>query len=148
MTEWTLKVKVKRLDKEIPLPKYAYHGDAGMDVCSKINYILPPGEHSVIPTGLSFAIPEGYEMQVRPRSGLAAKQRVTILNSPGTIDQGYRGELGVVLMNHGKIPFEIKKGDRIAQIVFSKVETTELIETEELPPTERGKGGFGSSGIS
>jgi len=147
MATYTLKVHVKRIDKDMPTPKYAHVGDAGMDICSSINHILPPGEHHVIPTGLAFSVPEGYEMQVRPRSGLAAKNKITVLNTPGTLDAGYRGELKVILMNHGKESFCIKRGDRIAQIVFNKIETTELLEVDELPPSERGIHGLGSTGV-
>lgn len=141
-----IKVKILKVDKELPTPKYAHYGDAGMDVYSAEDYTLKPGERKIFSTGLKFEIPEGYELQVRPRSGLAAKYGITVLNSPGTLDFQYRGILGVILINHGKEDFEVKKGDRIAQIVFNKFETAELVEVDELSETERGEGGFGSTG--
>ncbi|MEM4637893.1 MAG: dUTP diphosphatase [Candidatus Woesearchaeota archaeon] len=141
-----IKVKILKVDKELPTPKYAHYGDAGMDVYSAEDYILKPGERKIFSTGLKFEIPEGYELQVRPRSGLAAKYGITVLNSPGTLDFQYRGILGVILINHSKEDFEVKKGDRIAQIVFNKFETAELVEVDELSETERGEGGFGSTG--
>lgn len=141
-----IQVKILKIDKELPTPKYAHYGDAGMDVYSSEDYILKPGERKIFSTGLKVEIPEGYELQVRPRSGLAAKQGITVLNSPGTVDFQYRGILGVILINHGQEEFEVKKGDRIAQIVFNKFETAELIEVDELSETTRGEGGFGSTG--
>lgn len=142
-----IQVKILKIDKELPTPKYAHYGDAGMDVYSAEDYILKPGERKIFSTGLKVEIPEGYELQVRPRSGLAAKYGITVLNAPGTVDFQYRGILGVILINHGKESFEVKKGDRIAQIVFNKFETAEFIEVEELSETTRGEGGFGSTGI-
>jgi len=139
-------VKILKVDKELPTPKYAHYGDAGMDVYSAEDYILKHGEKKIFSTGLKFEIPEGYELQVRPRSGLAAKHGITVLNSPGTLDFQYRGILGVILINHGKEDFEVKRGERIAQIVFNKFETAELIEVDELSETTRGEGGFGSTG--
>ena len=140
---------VVRLDKNIPLPKYQTQDSAGMDLHAAIDneLVLPPnGGRAIIPTGIRIAIPSGYEMQIRPRSGLAANHGVTVINSPGTIDRDYRAEVGVILINHGDVPYTIKKGDRIAQAVFSKAYKIELIETEELETTERGNGGFGSTG--
>lgn len=141
-----IQAKILKVDKELPTPKYAHYGDAGMDVYSAEDYVLKPGERKIFSTGLKFEIPEGYELQVRPRSGLAAKHGITVLNSPGTVDFQYRGILGVILINHGKEDFEVKRGERIAQIVFNKFETAELIEVDELSETERGEGGFGSTG--
>ena len=108
---------------------------------------IPPGEHVLVKTGLKMELPEGYEAQVRPRSGLALKHKITVLNSPGTIDSGYRGEAGVILMNHGKEVFSISKGDRIAQFVIAKHESPEVEEVESLEDSERGEGGFGSTGL-
>jgi len=141
-----MKLKILKLDKDLPTPKYAHHGDAGMDVYSAEEYILKPCERKIFSTGLKVEIPEGYEIQIRPRSGLAAKNGITIVNTPGTIDHQYRGVVGVILINHGQEPFEVKKGERIAQFVMNKFETMELEETEELSETARGEGGFGSTG--
>lgn len=141
-----INVKILKVDKELPTPKYAHYGDAGMDVYSAEDYVLKPGTRKIISSGLKFEIPEGYELQVRPRSGLAAKHGITVLNSPGTVDFGYRGILGVILMNHGTEDFEIKRGERIAQIVFNKFETAQLEEVDLLTETVRGEGGFGSTG--
>jgi len=141
-----IQAKILKVDKELPTPKYAHFGDAGMDVYSAEDYVLKTGEHKIFSTGLKFEIPEGYEVQVRPRSGLAAKNGITVLNSPGTLDYQYRGILGVILINHGSSSFEVKRGERIAQIVFNKFESAELIEVDELSETVRGEGGFGSTG--
>ena len=141
---------VVRLDKEIPLPKYQTLESAGMDLHAAIEdeTTLPPyGGRAIIPTGIRIAIPRGYEMQIRPRSGLAANHGVTVINSPGTCDADFRGEVGVILINHGGEDFTIKRGDRIAQAVFNKIYQIELIETEELDSTIRGAGGFGSTGV-
>jgi len=141
-----MKVEIFKIDKEMPTPKYAKFGDAGMDVYSREDGILNPGEQKVFGSGLRVAVPYGFELQVRPRSGLAAKHGLSVLNTPGTVDHGYRGELGVILINHSKEPFEVKKGERIAQIVFNKIEIVTLEEVEQLSETERGEGGFGSTG--
>jgi dUTP pyrophosphatase len=141
-----IQVKILKMDRELPTPKYAHYGDAGMDVYSAEDYILRSGEKKIFNTGLKFEIPEGYELQVRPKSGLAAKHGITVLNSPGTLDFQYRGILGVILINHGNEDFEVKRGERIAQIVFNKFETAELTEVDELSETIRGEGGFGSTG--
>ena len=138
--------RIKRLDKELPLPNYKHFGDAGMDICSSETYALQPGEHRLFKTGVHMAIPEGYEVQVRPRSGLAYKHGISIVNAPGTIDHGYRGEFGVILINLGKEPYEVKRGERVAQLVFNKFESVNLIEVDDLDETERGEGGFGSTG--
>jgi len=145
-----LKVKVKVLmhGEGLPLPKYMSEHAAGMDLYAAVNSeeVIPPGEWRLIPTGLAIALPEGYEAQVRPRSGLALKQGVSILNTPGTVDADYRGEVGVILMNHSKENLVIKRGDRIAQMIINKIERIEFEKVEELPESERGAGGFGSTG--
>lgn len=142
-----MKVEIVKLDKTLPTPFYAHHGDAGMDVYSAVDIVLSSGERAIVPSGIKLAIPYGFEVQIRPRSGLAAKHGISIVNAPGTIDHQYRGELGIIMINHGKEPFPIKKGDRIAQIVFNKIEFAYLEEVEELSATERGAGGFGSTGV-
>jgi dUTP pyrophosphatase len=130
------------------LPSYETSASAGLDIRAFIEekLTLSPGERKLIKTGLFLEIPEGYEAQVRPRSGLALKNGITVLNSPGTIDADYRGEIGVILINHSSENFEINSGDRIAQLVFAKVEQAVWFETESLNETERGHGGFGSTG--
>ena len=130
------------------LPSYETSASAGLDIRAFIEekLTLSPGERKLIKTGLFLEIPEGYEAQVRPRSGLALKNGITVLNSPGTIDADYRGEIGVILINHSSEIFEINSGDRIAQLVFAKVEQAVWFETESLNETERGEGGFGSTG--
>lgn len=144
-----VQVKVKRLRGLNPLPRYETKGSSGMDLRASLEeeIILKPGEYKLIPTGIAISMPEGLEAQVRPRSGLALKYGIGLLNSPGTIDADYRGEIGVILINFGKAPFVIKDGDRIAQLVFSKVLRVELLESHDLDETERGKGGFGHTGI-
>lgn len=131
------------------VPCYKTEGAAGADVCAllKEKVILKPGERTILPTGLFFEIPQGYEIQVRPRSGLAAKNGVTVLNTPGTIDSDYRGELKVILINLGDSDFEINSGDRIAQIIVSPVTLGNFISTDSISVTERGSGGFGSTGV-
>jgi len=130
----------------LPLPAYATSGAAGMDVVSAESLILQPGARCAVPTGFAIGIPEGYEVQVRPRSGLALKHGVTCLNTPGTIDSDYRGEVKVILANLGNEEFSIARGDRIAQLVPAPVQHTLLIEVTELDDTPRGRGGFGSTG--
>lgn len=142
-----MKVLITRLDDDLPLPTYAKSGDAGADVHSRIDLTIKPGERALVPTGISIAIPDGYAAFAHPRSGLAIKHGVSMVNAPGTIDAGYRGELQIILINHDlKERFIIKRGDRIAQLVFQKVERAEFIEVEELPGSGRGTGGFGSTG--
>jgi len=141
-----MKVEIVKLDKTLPTPFYAHHGDAGMDLYSAVELVLNPGERAIVPTGLKIAIPYGFEVQIRPRSGLAAKHGISIVNAPGTIDHQYRGELGIIMINHGKDPFSVKKGERVAQMIFNKIEFAYLEEVEELSSTERGLGGFGSTG--
>ena len=140
-------VQIQRLDKGLPLPDYARPGDAGMDVYSTIDCSIAPGTRAVIPTGIAIALPEGYVCLVHPRSGLAAKNGISIVNTPGTIDSGYRGEIKVILINTDQSEtFEIKRGDRIAQLVFQKFESARFFEVENLPDSQRGAGGFGSTG--
>lgn len=143
-----MKVKVVNKSK-YPLPEYKTPGSAGMDLVANLTEKkeLCPGGRTLVPTGLFLEIPEGYEAQVRPRSGLALQHGITVLNSPGTIDADYRGEVGVILVNNTRYDFfTINPGDRIAQLVFKKIEKAELIEVEELSETSRGKGGFGHTG--
>lgn len=144
-----MKVLITRLDRELPIPTYAKPGDAGADIYSRIDLTIRPGERALVPTGISIAIPVGYAAFAHPRSGLAIKYGVSMVNAPGTIDAGYRGELQIILINHDlNESFIIKRGDRIAQLVFQKVESAEFIEVEELPGSGRGSGGFGSTGRS
>ena len=144
MTTW---IEIKKIHPDAILPKYAHKGDSGMDLYSIIDHTLKPFERIAVPTGLELAIPEGYEGQVRPKSGLALRYGLTMPNSPGTIDSGYRGELKVLVINlDPKKDYQIKKGEKIAQISFSRVEEVIIREVSELDETERGKGGFGSTG--
>jgi len=150
MTE-EINIKVKRLSNDyldIPLPHYATVGSAGMDIRAAIkeDIILEPGKVELIQTDISVEIPVGYEIQVRPRSGLAANHSIGILNSPGTIDSDYRGEVKIILMNFGKEEFKISKGDRIAQLIVSKVYTAKIEEVKDLNSSHRGEGGFGHTG--
>ena len=137
----------KRVSPDAELPSYAHPGDAGMDLRSVEDAVLPPGGRALVRTGLVANLPAGYEAQVRPRSGLALKSGVTVLNAPGTIDAGYRGEIGVVLANFGQEPFSVRKGDRIAQMVVAPVTAVEIAETDSIEETDRGDGGFGSTGV-
>lgn len=150
MSTDTTRVAIKRLphSEGLELPFYATKHAAGMDLRAAVEeeVVLDPGTHALIPTGLAMALPEGFEAQVRPRSGLALKHGITVLNSPGTVDADYRGEVGVILINHGSAPFHIQRGERIAQMIIAPVTRAELVEVAELPDTERGAGGFGSSG--
>lgn len=141
-------VLVKRLpgNDDLPLPAYATDGAAGMDAVSAEDVTLAPGARHAVATGLALAIPAGYEVQVRPRSGLALKHGITVPNTPGTIDSDYRGELKVILINHGHAPFEIRRGDRVAQLVLAPVTRASWLEVAELDETSRGEGGFGSTG--
>lgn len=142
-----LKVLISRLDESIPLPRYAKAGDAGADICTRVDITLQPGERALVPTGISIALPDGYAAFVHPRSGLAIKYGVSMVNTPGTIDAAFRGELQMILINHDmREPISFEKGDRIAQLVIQRVERAEFIEVDALPGTERGDGGFGSSG--
>ena len=142
------KVLIKRLDPAVKLPMYKTNGASGMDLIAFINkpINIKPKSSSLIPTGLSVAFSKDYEIQIRPRSGLAAKNNISVLNTPGTIDSDYRGEIKVILYNHGNNDFTINNGDRIAQMILAPVVEIELEETNSLPETIRGKGGFGSTG--
>lgn len=142
-----LVVKIKKLNKEAIIPNYAHKGDAGMDLYSIDEYILNPGEAKLIKTGISLELPKNSEAQVRPRSGMALKYSVTVLNTPGTIDEGYRGEVGIILINHGKEIFVVEKHMKVAQMVIKPVYQATIEETFELSETERGEGGFGSTGF-
>ncbi len=144
-----MKVLITKLDPELPTPSYAKPGDAGADVYSRIDCEIKPGERALVPTGIAIAMPDGYAAFAHPRSGLAIKYGISIVNAPGTIDAGYRGELQMILINHDpKESFVVKRGDRIAQLVFQKVERAEFVEVVELPGSNRGSGGFGSTGKS
>jgi dUTP pyrophosphatase len=143
-----IEIKQSEATRDLPLPAYATPHSAGMDLLAALDapVILRPGARILIPTGLSIALPEGYEAQVRPRSGLALKHGVTVLNSPGTIDADYRGEIGVILINHGQDDFEITRGMRIAQMIIAPYSTALFQVADELSDTSRGAGGFGSTG--
>jgi len=142
-----LEIAVQKLHADVKMPAYAHEGDAGLDLYSTIDRVLQPGERALIPTGLKMAIPHGYEGQVRPKSGLALKHGLTVLNTPGTVDAPYRGEVGVILINlDPKTPYEVKKGEKVAQMVFNKVEYAAFTEAADLTATTRGEGGFGSTG--
>lgn len=136
----------KRIHPDAVLPAYAHPSDAGMDVRSVADIVVPPGGRALVPTGLVAIIPPMHEIQVRPRSGLALKHGVTVLNTPGTIDSGYRGEIGVIFANFGDKDFAVSKGDKVAQLVFAPVVQPEIEETDTIDDTDRGAGGFGSTG--
>ena len=142
-------VLIKRLSKNIELPKYETSGSSGMDLAADIDHEIKiePGKTSIIPTGISLSIPKNYEIQIRPRSGLAAKNRVSVLNTPGTIDADYRGELKVILINLGNKTFIVRKGERIAQMVLCPIVKAKLKEVKNLGETDRGSGGLGSTGV-
>ncbi len=145
--EDVVKVEVRQLDQELPLPGYARPGDAGADLRARTDVTIPPaGGRALVPTGLALAIPEGYAGFVQPRSGLALSHGVTVLNAPGLIDAGYRDELMVLLVNTDAKPYEVRRGDRIAQLVVKPVARAEFVAVDELPRSERGLGGFGHSG--
>jgi dUTP diphosphatase len=140
-------ILIKRLDRGLPLPARANPGDAGVDLCAAAGVVLAPGERALVPTGMAIALPEGYAAFVHPRSGLAARHGVTIVNAPGTVDAGYRGEIKVTLLNTDRQrPVRLERGDRIAQLVVQRVACPEFHEVEALPGSARGEGGFGSSG--
>jgi len=141
------KVLIKLLDPTVPLPTYAKAGDAGADLATRIDFTIKPGERMLVPTGISIALPNGFVALVHPRSGLAIKHGISMVNTPGTVDAGFRGELQVILINHDLTEsVSFKKGDRIAQLVIQKVERADFIEVEQLPGSERSSGGFGSTG--
>jgi dUTP pyrophosphatase len=139
-------IRIPCVCAEGALPLYASESAAGADLKSAVSLVIRPGEYALVPSGIRLAIPDGMEAQVRPRSGLALKYGVTVLNAPGTIDADYRGEIKVILINHGKNPFTVSPGDRIAQLVFAKVQKAEIFRADELPESSRGTGGFGSTG--
>ncbi|MBR9691186.1 dUTP diphosphatase [Candidatus Woesearchaeota archaeon] len=140
-----MKILMQKVE-DVKLPSYAHPGDAGMDLFSAESLVLKPGERKVVSTGIKMAIPEGYESQIRPKSGLAAKHGISIVNTPGTIDAGYRGVVGVILINHGNEDFAVEKDMKIAQMVINKIENADIEEVNELDGTSRGEGGFGSTG--
>jgi dUTP pyrophosphatase len=148
MTSLTIRFKREAGGEGLELPSYQTTGAAGMDVRAAHACVLEPGETRLVATGFSMAVPHGYEAQLRPRSGLALKYGITLLNSPGTIDSDYRGEVKVIMSNFGAEPFSIERGDRIAQMVIAKVELVQIEETTTLDDTQRGSGGFGHSGVS
>jgi dUTP pyrophosphatase len=141
-----MQLKVKRLAADAIVPDYARAGDAGLDLYALKAVVLAPGAAALVATGIAIELPPGTEAQVRPRSGLALKHSVTVLNAPGTIDEGYRGEVGVILINHGTQPFDVRPGMKIAQLVVSPRITVDVVATETLGDTARGAGGFGSTG--
>ena len=141
-----MQLRVKRLVETAILPRYAHPHDAGLDLHAAVNATIAPGATETILTGIAVELPPGTEAQVRPRSGLARTHAVTVLNSPGTIDEGYRGEVGVVLINHGRTPFQVERGMRVAQLVVQRRLAVEVVETEALSDTARGSRGFGSTG--
>ncbi|WP_297081489.1 dUTP diphosphatase [uncultured Demequina sp.] len=145
----TMDVLVSTTDPEVPLPTYSHPGDAGADITTRVDVELAPGERATVPTGLRLALPDGYVALVHPRSGLASKHGVTIVNAPGTVDAGYRGEISVTLLNtDSSQPVTLRKGDRIAQLVLQRVERAAFIQVESLPGSHRGDGGFGSTGAA
>ncbi|MEX3610132.1 dUTP diphosphatase [Rothia sp. LK2588] len=148
MTE-AITVQLKMLDPEMPVPAYAQEGDAGADLRSTVDLQLAPGERALVPTGVALALPAGYVGLVHPRSGLAARHGITVVNAPGTVDSGYRGEIKVCLLNTDtETPFNISRGDRIAQLVIQRYATADFVLTDELSESTRGAGGFGSTGTA
>ncbi|MBF4770334.1 dUTP diphosphatase [Nocardioides agariphilus] len=142
-----LQIAVLRLDPDLPLPAYAHHGDAGADLVTAVDVTLAPGERVLVPTGVALALPEGYVALVHPRSGLAARHGLSIVNTPGTIDAGYRGEIKVLLINHDvHESIELHRGDRVAQLVVQRYERAHFVAVDELPESDRGAGGYGSTG--
>lgn len=145
--ESELEIAVVRLDADLPLPAYAHPGDAGADLLSTVDVLLAPGERALVPTGVALALPEGYVALIHPRSGLAARHGLSILNTPGTVDSGYRGEIKVLLVNHDpREAIDLQRGDRIAQVVVQRFERARFVEVERLPDSSRGAGGYGSTG--
>ncbi|MBT3290256.1 MAG: dUTP diphosphatase [Victivallales bacterium] len=140
-----IRFRMQEGDEELA-PRRAHHDDAAFDIRANTPATVPPGQVRLIPTGLFLELPSGWEAQIRPRSGLALKKSITLLNSPGTIDAGYRGEVGIITFNAGTEPFEVERGDRIAQMVIQRLPEVELVRVEELSETKRGAGGFGSTG--
>jgi dUTP pyrophosphatase len=146
MTE-SVRVPVLRVDATLPLPAYARPDDAGLDLCAAEPVTLAPGARALVPTGIALAIPPGFAGFVLPRSGLALRHGVTVLNTPGLVDAGYRGEIKVLLVNHGDAPVSLSRGERVAQLVVQRVERVALAPVAELPESARGAGGFGSTGV-
>ncbi|MEL6776472.1 MAG: dUTP diphosphatase [Cyanobacteria bacterium J06597_16] len=140
-------IKIVRLSPEAQLPRYEHADDSGLDLFAIAPHTILPGDTALVPTGIAIELPLGTEAQIRPRSGLALKHAITLVNTPGTIDAGYRGEIGVIVINHGKQPFEVLKGMKIAQMVIAPVIRAELEEVEQLSESVRGGGGFGSTGL-
>jgi dUTP pyrophosphatase len=144
-----IEIQIKLLDEDLPMPRYQHEGDAGLDLPSRVDYVLEAGERAMIPTGIAVAIPRGYAGFVLPRSGLASRHGIALVNSPGLVDSGYRGEMAIIMINTDKREaFHIKRGDRIAQLVIQKVVEATTIQVSELDDTSRGSGGFGSTGQS
>jgi dUTP pyrophosphatase len=142
-----LEVLLQRLDPDLPPPAYAHPGDAGADLVTAVDVTLAPGERAMVPTGVALALPDGYVALVHPRSGLAARHGLSIVNTPGTIDAGYRGEVKVLLVNHDPVePVELRRGDRVAQLVVQRFERARFVEVDVLPSSVRGAGGYGSTG--
>lgn len=142
-------IEIRRLDDDVPLPSYAHPGDAGADLTTTVDVDLLPGERRLVPTGLSMALPEGYVGLVHPRSGLASRFGLSIVNAPGTVDAGYRGEIMVCLVNlDARTPVHLRRGDRIAQLVIQRVESARFVDASQLPESTRGSGGHGSTGIT
>ncbi|MFL4472666.1 dUTP diphosphatase [Paeniglutamicibacter sp. MACA_103] len=147
MSESRVDIALKMLDPDLPVPSYAHEGDAGADLCAREDVTLAPGQRSLVPTGVSLALPLGYVGLIHPRSGLATKHGLTVVNAPGTVDAGYRGELKVTLLNtDATTPIVLKRGDRIAQLVIQKVERAHFVQVQDLDDSARGAGGFGSTG--
>ena len=147
MSESRVDIALKMLDPDLPAPSYAHEGDAGADLCAREDVTLEPGQRALVPTGVSLALPLGYVGLIHPRSGLATKHGLTVVNAPGTVDAGYRGELKVTLLNTDAVtPIVLKRGDRIAQLVIQKVERAHFIQVQDLDDSSRGAGGFGSTG--
>ena len=147
MSESRVDIALKMLDPDLPVPSYAHEGDAGADLCAREDVTLAPGQRVLVPTGVSLALPLGYVGLIHPRSGLATKHGLTVVNAPGTVDAGYRGELKVTLLNtDASTPIVLKRGDRIAQLVIQKVERAHFIQVQDLDESARGAGGFGSTG--
>jgi len=142
-----LQIQVLRLDPDLPVPSYAHPGDAGADLVAAVDVHLAPGERALVPTGIALALPDGYAAFVHPRSGLAARHGLSIVNTPGTIDAGYRGEIKVLLINHdSREPISLSRGDRMAQLVIQRFERAGFVEVDALPESSRGDGGYGSTG--
>lgn len=142
-----LDIAILRLDRDLPLPAYAHRGDAGADLHSTVDVTLAPGERALVPTGISLALPDGFVALIHPRSGLASRHGLSIVNTPGTVDAGYRGEIKILLVNHDRHdPVTLRRGDRIAQLLIQRFERARFVEVDVLPDSDRGAGGYGSTG--